>query len=154
MVPKIQIAVEGGVKFCKYFSLLRNIIIIEGWHSCLYGIRWIMNYHNSSWCFSEVKLIMGKMITSKELQEIYSLSRSTIDRWRKEGMPAVKVGRSVRFDLDKVQEWIAKHKQNTWKESGSALSANSVVRRTYGFVLLRSTANCDHQRHISFNYIH
>lgn len=56
---------------------------------------------------------MGKMITSKELQEIYSLSRSTIDRWRKEGLPVVKVGRSVRFDLDNVQEWIAKHKQNT-----------------------------------------
>lgn len=56
--------------------------------------------------------ILGKLLTSKELQTIYSLSRSTIDRWRKEGMPSMKVGRSVRFDEDKVRRWIEKNKQS------------------------------------------
>lgn len=55
---------------------------------------------------------MGKLITSKELQEIYSLSRSTIDRWRREGMPSMKVGRGVRFDEDAVREWISVNKQS------------------------------------------
>ena len=55
---------------------------------------------------------MGKLLTSKELQTIYSLSRSTIDRWRKEGMPSMKVGRSVRFDEDKVRRLIEKNKQS------------------------------------------
>lgn len=55
---------------------------------------------------------MGKLITSKELQELYSLSRSTIDRWRGEGMPAIKVGRGVRFDIDVVRKWISDNKQN------------------------------------------
>lgn len=55
---------------------------------------------------------MGKLITSKELQEIYSLSRATIDRWRKEGMPSIKVGRGVRFDEDAVREWIFVNKQS------------------------------------------
>ena len=55
---------------------------------------------------------MGKLITSKELQEIYSLSRATIDRWRKEGMPSMKVGRGVRFDEETVREWISENKQS------------------------------------------
>ena len=55
---------------------------------------------------------MEKLITIKELQEIYSLSRATIDRWRKEGMPSMKVGRGVRFNENAVREWITINKQN------------------------------------------
>lgn len=55
---------------------------------------------------------MGKLITIKELESIYSLSRATIDRWRKEGMPFVKVGRGVRFDEEAVRDWILKNKQS------------------------------------------
>lgn len=55
---------------------------------------------------------MAKLITIKELQETYSISRSTIDRWRKEGLPYVKVGRGVRFDENEVILWIQKNKQN------------------------------------------
>lgn len=54
---------------------------------------------------------MGKLVTSKDLQAIYLISRTTIDRWRKEGMPSMKVGRGVRFDEDAVREWILKNKQ-------------------------------------------
>lgn len=54
---------------------------------------------------------MGKMITSKELQQIYSLSRATIDRWRREGMPSIKVGRGVRFEEETVKKWIEENKQ-------------------------------------------
>lgn len=54
---------------------------------------------------------MGKLITSQELQAVYSISRSTVDRWRKEGLPFIKVGRGVRFDEDDVYEWIKNNKQ-------------------------------------------
>ncbi len=54
---------------------------------------------------------MGKLIKCQELQSVFSISRSTIDRWRKEGMPFIKVGRGVRFDEDEVYYWIKIHKQ-------------------------------------------
>ena len=56
---------------------------------------------------------MGRLVTSKELQSIYSISRATIDRWRREGMPSIKVGRGVRFDDVEVRDWIRKNKQNS-----------------------------------------
>ena len=56
---------------------------------------------------------MGRLITSQELQNVYSISRSTIDRWRKEGMPFIKVGRGVRFDETDVYEWIRNNKQES-----------------------------------------
>lgn len=52
---------------------------------------------------------MPEMVTSEELQRICKVSRSTIDRWRKDGMPCEKIGRSVRFDLEQVKEWIKKN---------------------------------------------
>lgn len=55
---------------------------------------------------------MAKLITITELQSIYSISRATIDRWRKEGLPFIKVGRGVRFDEEQVREWIKNNKQN------------------------------------------
>ena len=54
---------------------------------------------------------MDKLITMKDLQEKYSLSRATIDRWRKEGMPYMKIGRNVRFNEEKVIIWIFENKQ-------------------------------------------
>lgn len=55
---------------------------------------------------------MGKLITSQDVQDIYKISRSTVDRWRKEGMPCSKVGRGIRFDEDEVRKWIEKNKQD------------------------------------------
>lgn len=55
---------------------------------------------------------MDKLLTVKELQDIYSISRATIDRWRKEGMPFVKVGRGVRFNTEDVHAWIMENKQS------------------------------------------
>ena len=47
-----------------------------------------------------------KMITVKELQEILRISRQTVMRWRKEGMPHYKYNASVRFDLEEIKEWL------------------------------------------------
>jgi excisionase family DNA binding protein len=62
-------------------------------------------------------------ITLAELSKMLKISRATIDRWRKEGMPSYKIGNGVRFIEADVHAWIAKHKseqkskQNTTGEN-------------------------------------
>ena len=46
------------------------------------------------------------LITSKELSNLLSLSPSTIVKLRKDGMPSVKIGDAVRFDIEEVREFI------------------------------------------------
>jgi excisionase family DNA binding protein len=45
-------------------------------------------------------------LTSKDLEKKYQISRSTVDNWKKEGLPFIKIGRSVRFDEKEVERWI------------------------------------------------
>lgn len=55
---------------------------------------------------------MGEFLTEKQLCEWLKISRSTAIRWRKNGLPFAKVNKSVRYDKDKVQEWIDKKSKN------------------------------------------
>ena len=53
---------------------------------------------------------MGEYLTESGLCQWLKISRSTANRWRREGMPFTKINKSVRFDIDTVQKWIdAKH---------------------------------------------
>jgi excisionase family DNA binding protein len=54
---------------------------------------------------------MGNLLTLRQLCDKLQLSRATIDRWRKEGLPFTKIGKSLRFDEEKVAEWIRQNKQ-------------------------------------------
>lgn len=49
-----------------------------------------------------------KLLTEKELCQWLQIGRATAWRWRKEGMPYLKRGNIIRFDKDKVQEWLEK----------------------------------------------
>jgi excisionase family DNA binding protein len=53
-----------------------------------------------------------EFLTLEELSQLLKISRTTIDRWRKEGMPFIKMGRGVRFDQDAVMKWIKDNKQH------------------------------------------
>ena len=53
-----------------------------------------------------------ELLTVKELCKWLKISRSTADRWRNEGMPFIKHSKSVRFDKDKVQEWLERKNNN------------------------------------------
>jgi predicted DNA-binding transcriptional regulator AlpA len=55
---------------------------------------------------------MEKLITLQQLCDKTLLSRSTIDRWRKEGLPCSKMGRGLRFNEKGAIEWIKQNKQN------------------------------------------
>jgi len=54
---------------------------------------------------------MGTLLTLRQLSDKLQVSRSTIDRWRKEGLPCTKIGKSLRFDEKKVFGWIKRNKQ-------------------------------------------
>jgi len=50
-----------------------------------------------------------ELLTVEELCRWLKISRSTADRWRKEGMPFIKQSRLVRFDREEVLKWLKKN---------------------------------------------
>ena len=55
------------------------------------------------------------MLTKKELADQLKISIPTIDRQLKLGMPCIKIGKAVRFELDEVIKWL-KGQQDPDKE--------------------------------------
>jgi excisionase family DNA binding protein len=47
-----------------------------------------------------------RLLTVDELCEWLQIGRATLWRWRKQGMPYIKHGNSVRFDKADVLEWL------------------------------------------------
>lgn len=54
----------------------------------------------------------NEFLTVEELSKMLKISRSTIDRWRKEGLPHIKIGNSIRFDKAEVLQWLNSNKHN------------------------------------------
>jgi len=52
------------------------------------------------------------MITVKELMAIYKISRPTVQKWMKQGMPYYKTDRLVRFDPEEVAKWMKTYGRN------------------------------------------
>lgn len=51
---------------------------------------------------------MNNLMTQKELCDWLKISKTTAERWRKEGMPYCKLSeRSLRFNVDDVNKWIS-----------------------------------------------
>ena len=44
-------------------------------------------------------------LTTKDLCKMFSVTRQTINRWAKEGMPYIKKGHTIRFKESEVIEW-------------------------------------------------
>jgi excisionase family DNA binding protein len=51
-------------------------------------------------------LKIERMISQKELREKIGVHQTTIERWRKDGLPFVRVGKLVRFKESEVNKWI------------------------------------------------
>ena len=47
-----------------------------------------------------------KLLTTNELAELMKVTTQSIYNWRKQGMPFYKIGKSVRFDLEEIREWL------------------------------------------------
>jgi excisionase family DNA binding protein len=48
----------------------------------------------------------NELLTMQELCAWVKVSRSTVDRWRKEGLPCIKTERLIRFEKDQIIEWL------------------------------------------------
>lgn len=51
------------------------------------------------------------LLTEKELCAWLKISRATAWRWRQEGLPYLKYGKSVRFEEAAVLDWLKKQNQ-------------------------------------------
>jgi len=50
---------------------------------------------------------MNKLLTPQEVADLLSVRKSTIYQWTHQGyIPHVKLGKFVRFNQDKVMEWV------------------------------------------------
>lgn len=49
---------------------------------------------------------MSELLTTEELCKMLKVTRTTIERYRKNGMPFKIIGRSVRFDAEEIKKWI------------------------------------------------
>jgi len=50
---------------------------------------------------------MNKLLTPQEVADLLSVRKSTIYQWTHQGyIPFVKLGKFVRFNQDKVMEWV------------------------------------------------
>jgi excisionase family DNA binding protein len=52
------------------------------------------------------------MITVKEVMTIYKVSRTTVQKWMKKGLPYYKTDRLVRFDPQEVDSWVKHYGHN------------------------------------------
>jgi len=51
---------------------------------------------------------MQRLLTEKALSEVLGICRVTLFRFRREGMPYIRLGaRLVRYDFKQVQEWFS-----------------------------------------------
>jgi len=51
------------------------------------------------------------MITVKDVMKLYLVSRTTVQKWMKKGLPFYKTERLVRFDASEVDAWIRRDKK-------------------------------------------
>lgn len=47
-----------------------------------------------------------EFLTKEQLSQLLQITVRTIDRLREEGLPSLKIGKSVRFDKKEVLDWI------------------------------------------------
>ncbi len=48
-----------------------------------------------------------EILTKQEIAQLLKVSEITIDRWRKEGLPAIKVRSKVLFNKKDVLQWLS-----------------------------------------------
>ncbi len=51
-----------------------------------------------------------KFLTAKEVAEMLGIAQSTVYKLKKQGLPYLKIGGSIKFDKKDLMEWIEKCK--------------------------------------------
>jgi excisionase family DNA binding protein len=63
----------------------------------------MMQYKEKGGGISEMA---DEYLTVEELCKWLKISRATVDRWRKQGMPFIKVDKLVRFKKSEIEQWL------------------------------------------------
>ena len=59
-----------------------------------------------------------KLFTTNQVCDIFQVSRATVDRWRKEGLVYLRMGKNIRFEESALNEWKkSKASENNDKQS-------------------------------------
>lgn len=53
---------------------------------------------------------MKELLTTEELCNALKITRQGVFKWRKEGLPYIKMGKLVRFDKEEVEKWLEDNK--------------------------------------------
>lgn len=53
-----------------------------------------------------------KIVTTAKLADFMAVHENTIYNWVRLGMPRIKVGNTVRYDLEEVLEWVKERNGN------------------------------------------
>lgn len=48
----------------------------------------------------------SKLMKINDLAEVFEVTDRTIKNWLKEGMPKYQMGKTIRFDLEEIKEWM------------------------------------------------
>lgn len=64
------------------------------------------------------------IMTRKQLADFLQVTEKTVDRMRKEGMPCFKVASNIRFNKEKVIEWLEQNRDATEEKSYSKININ------------------------------
>jgi len=59
--------------------------------------------------FNEDEPHVARFVTERRLLSLLEISRTTLWRLRREGLPTLRFGRSVRYDIQKVKAWLEKN---------------------------------------------
>lgn len=49
---------------------------------------------------------MKQLLTTKDLEEIFQVTRFTLNNWREKGLPVIKIAGNIRYDIDEVKKWV------------------------------------------------
>ena len=52
---------------------------------------------------------MPVLFTNEQLCDFLSVSRTTLFRFRKNGLPFIRIGRSLRYRLDDIELWLSQN---------------------------------------------
>lgn len=54
-----------------------------------------------------------KLMKITDISEVFQVTERTVKNWLTQGMPKYQIGKTVRFDLDEVKEWMKTHGEAT-----------------------------------------
>ena len=58
--------------------------------------------------FLDINEITNHYLNKKQTCDYLNISNNTLDSWNKQGLPCIKVGKTVRFSKTEINRWLQK----------------------------------------------